>query len=229
MRLTARRVFAFSGDNADCCALVICHCGGDGDCGNDVGLTCELPLATFCPTGTSFAPDAVTPAGGTCRHLCRADDAWNDDHVCRNVLQSGESNDEIYSDNAQCGIGNCDRHTTQEACEAGENIPGGRGSWEADRYSEQTCSDVQLMANYQAYEEHGHMATIMTLLVTGAACCTGFDLDAWRNIHMSCSADDLPFAVRPLHQHILPNTSHARAADENLGVRKADWGVRCSW
>ena len=223
-----------------CCNSLACVCLAGTANGRDLAGTASqagalacfapaTPLAAFCPTGTTFVPDAVTPVIGECRHLCRADDARDEDHVCGNVLQSGESNDEIYSDNAQCGIGNCDRHTTQEACEAGENIPGGRGSWEVGRYSEQTCSDVQLMANYQAYEEHGHMATIMTLLVTGAACCTGFDLDAWRNIHMSCSADDLPFAVRPLHQHILPNTSHARAADENLGVRKADWGVRCSW
>ena len=208
-----------------CCNSLPCVCltVTAADTAGVDSMTCLMPAApsldTFCPSGTTLAPDAVTPVMGTCRHLCTEyRDDWGEGHVCSDAAL--RNSDEIWDEStAQCGVGLCNRHTTQDACEAGDDDA--RGTWEADGLSEMTCSDVQLFFNFRTYassnrvERQGQMGAWF-IGATATTCCSGFDAGAY----MTCSLDaDVPLLVRPLRvtlplSHTGTRSKHA-AADEN--------------
>merc|ERR1740130_1016621 len=89
--------------SADCTA-----CMTAADTAGVDSMTCLIPAApsldTFCPSGTTLAPDAVAPVIGTCRHLCTDHrDDWGEGHVCSDAEL--RNSDEIWDEStAQCGV-----------------------------------------------------------------------------------------------------------------------------
>ena len=149
-------------------------------------LAAAVPEVAFCPNGTTFSPDATIPEIGVCRHECTSNDAWNPEHVCYPMVSTGT----FDWGNNTCGIGDCDSHTTQSACEAGE------GHWQIDDdFGEQNCSHIQALISYNASVEPDSavMYAAQALGMVGEFCCDGFDAEAF----MQCTSDDAPIFVRP--------------------------------
>ena len=154
----------------------------------------------FCPDGTTFVPDNVTPEIGRCQHACRSEEAWQPDHPCQNLFQRGDWD----WNNNTCANTECDTHVTSEACTDSD------GYWQVDEgFSERTCAALQSMWNSEAWEDtiprnvgtgilfdsgEAALKVNMWRYRAGEFCCTDFDFDAWNG----CSWDDVSTWVRPL-------------------------------
>ena len=135
-------------------------------------------VASFCPAGNLIDSAATIRDFGECVHACHGPDAWSESHACFPMVSSGTFD---YSNNT-CGIGNCDTHTTEAACTAGD------GHWQADDMSGSNCGDAQGMLNYYAYLDE-NMAMMMSSIFMariGEDCCAGFTLAG----HAVCSYAD---------------------------------------
>ena len=149
--------------SADCMT-----CMFDG--GGENMLTClgaAMPAAPFCPAANPFDSTATVRETGECGHACMAQDAWQTT-LCLSGGVGGVALD--FNQNTTCGIGSCDRHTTEAACAAGD------GHWQADQFSVKGCPDVQLFANYMtgSYPDRAAAMVSYVLVSAGEDCCTGF-------------------------------------------------------
>ena len=157
-------------------------CMGCLQSAEDAMMQCMAPAApaaaSFCPAGNPLDSAATIRDFGECVHACMAPDAWQLSHACFPMVSSGTFD---YNNNT-CGIGNCDTHTTEAACTAGD------GHWQADDMSGSNCGDAQGMLNYYAYLDE-NMAMMMSSIFMariGEDCCAGFTLAG----HAVCSYAD---------------------------------------
>ena len=137
-----------------------------------VCLGTAAPTAPFCPAANPFDSAATVGDHGDCVHACQAPDAWSESHVCYPLVSAGT----FDNSNNTCGIGNCDRHTTEVACTAGD------GHWQlATPLSGGSCSNVQFAANYFTVDvaaDNGPVGVVIShmLVEFGEDCCPGFNL-----------------------------------------------------
>ena len=163
------------------------------DDGDEVAcLAPAVPEVAICPEGTTLDADATTGSIGECVHECHDHSTWSqvDNHICFALTQDSSFD---WSNNT-CGVGNCDTHTTPDACAASD------GYWSIDEMiSEQTCPAIQGMVSWVSYasgREGGRnmagMTAVQALGMAGETCCSGFDAETF----LQCSTDDMPYFVR---------------------------------
>eukprot|EP01052_Picozoa_sp_SAG31_P008968 SAG31_NODE_461_length_15359_cov_8.989253_7_plen_539_part_00 len=172
----------------------------------------------LCPAGTELAADVLTPVVGECRHNCHSPDAWEDaTHPCYAAHQSGT----VDWNNNTCGVGECDFHTTEDACVAND------GHWQIDHLMNGvvTCGQVEgWLALEEFRNSNKHEAALAlgmsvedadnwfssnsffmrmeALARGGETCCPPLDLASM----LGCNPDEAQAFVRsPCH------TSHPRS------------------
>eukprot|EP01051_Picozoa_sp_SAG22_P012979 SAG22_NODE_1403_length_4492_cov_13.784430_3_plen_776_part_01 len=171
----------------DCASCMVAAGKGGGMATIMSCMVPVIPVAAFCPEGNTLAPDAITPVIGECKHECQSHDAWQPDHVCYELV----SNARYDWSNNTCGIGDCDRHNTPEACEADN------GYWRHDEmFSEQPCSTIQGLMSWMSFHAEtsdqgspgASFFAMQALAMVGETCCSGYDPEAF----MGCTSDDVP-------------------------------------
>lgn len=155
-------------------------------------LAPAVPEVAMCPEGTTLDADATTGSIGECVHECHDHSTWSqvDNHICFALTQDSSFD---WSNNT-CGVGNCDTHTTPDACAASD------GYWrDEEMFSEQTCPAIQGVLSWVSYasgREGGRdmagMMALQALVQVGETCCSGFDAETF----LQCSTDDMPYFVR---------------------------------
>ena len=98
----------------------------------------------MCPEGTTLDADATTGSIGECVHECHDYSTYSqvDNHICFALIRD----DSFDWSNNTCGVGNCDTHTTPDACAASD------GYWrDEEMFSEQTCPAIQGVLSWVSY------------------------------------------------------------------------------